>query len=168
MKLGPDDLARQLDKARSTRAPCHLQCPFRHRARRPNHPLLVDQSEVSARYLAEPEFAFLLTEAALDPREVVAVVPGPPVLGVNPVDHQVDVGVLGVVVGDDQGLVLVEPEVAKGSVGDRFEPCPAEGFTPVEADRDVVGGFLDSPVLRCRGLHQHGDEVGVVGGQAAR
>ena len=64
-----------------------------------------------AGHLPEPELPLQPAQRLLDARVVVARVPGAPGVRMDPVDRQMDVGVILVAVRDHQDLVLLEPEV---------------------------------------------------------
>lgn len=59
----------------------------------------------------ELEFLLHLREAKVDPLPVPGGGPGLAGHRVDPVDHEVEVFVLGVVMGDDHGLMLAKPDL---------------------------------------------------------
>lgn len=68
------------------------------------------------------------------------------------VDHQVDVRVGAVAVGDHDGLVLPQAEVLEKPVRDAYHQRAVHRVGRVEADREVVDGGAGGG---CAGHHRH-------------
>ncbi|HEX8213774.1 MAG TPA: hypothetical protein VF584_26645 [Longimicrobium sp.] len=96
-----------------------------------------EPEEVSGVF-AETELALLRAERLLDRPLGEADLPDAPGARVHPIDHQVEVRVLAVVVRDDYRLMLRELQVREEPVGHLEHECPVDGVGQVEADRQVV------------------------------
>ena len=118
---------------------------------------------VTALDLPQTELSLLAPQAFLDPGIVVTSVPGLTRLWMDAVDHHVDVLVLGIVVGDKQGLMLSKAEIAKRSVDHPLELRSIELLRGVEAEGQVVDGTLDRVALSSGGMHEAGDQVRIRG-----
>jgi hypothetical protein len=108
----------------------------------PLRPDLVRKPEQVPRVLAQPQLALLEPERAFHRLPGEVHLPDAAGAWVDPVDHQVEVRVVAVAVGDDHGLVLGEPEVGEEPVGHADHERAVDGILQVEADGEVVdGGF---------------------------
>ncbi len=86
-------------------------------------------------------------------------------LGVDAVDEQVEVGMVGVLVRHHEHLVLLESHPLDELVGDALHAFAAEARAVLgsEADLDVAGRVLDAAVGVRGGVHEVAGELGVVG-----
>lgn len=127
----------------------------------PLHPVVVTG------HGSERQLVLLLPERALDLRVVVLRIPSSKRLRVYTVDHEVQVRMARIAVGDDQRLVLLEAEVAHEPVCGLDHRRAVDRVLRVEGERDVVDGFLGSNRLRGRRTHEQAGGVRIVGGDVA-
>lgn len=99
--------------------------------------LPVEPVQVPRRF-PQPELPLQVAERALDlpPGEVRP--PGPTASRIDAVDHQVEVGVRPVPVGDDDRLVLREPQVREKALRHQLHRLAVRRVGGVEAHREVV------------------------------
>jgi hypothetical protein len=86
----------------------------------------------------QAECDLLLPERGHETRPVLPAVPREQGFGMNPVDHDVDVLVGFVPVGDDEGLMSGQPQVPQGGIYDTFPLFAAEVLARGERDREVL------------------------------
>ena len=118
-------------------------------ARQANAPvaILTRQGVVPALHRLQAELALLLPEAPFDPGVVEVGSPEPAGRRVDSIEHDVHVLVPSVVVGDHEGLVLLEPEILERAVDDTEHRLSIEPLVRRETDGEVVDGLLGASVL---------------------
>jgi len=117
--------------------------------------------------LAQSEGALFLTKRALDLGPVLPALPREPGLRVHTVDHDMHVGMLAVFVRDHQCLVVVEPKIAKHTIGDVLHLLGGDVVLVIEADRQVIDRHLYERALTGRRLHERRGKGGIVRSQVA-
>jgi hypothetical protein len=135
---------------------------------------LIGKPKQVPRVLAQPQLALLQPERALHRLPGEGHFPDAAGAWVDPVDHQVEVRVVAVAVGDDHRLVFGQAEVGDEPVGHADHERAVDGDLQVEADGEVVDGRLRGGRPGCQGHHGRSvaycgcpDVPGLVPGDAA-
>lgn len=149
-EVGPDLLPRFLQVRGK---PGALLAPQNAGAERPATvgPLLPRQPVEVARVLAEAECPFLVPQGPLNLPLGERQLPHASGPRVHAVDQQVEVRVAAVAVGNDERVVLGQPQVEEELVRDADHGLARDHVLGVEAHRQVVDGFPSGGGRRHRG-----------------